>query len=98
MAKKDTTRTPRSRIRAALRQLSLRSRERATALKIAERTCKICNRKASVAKGRELKVEAHHTCPPKWEELIDLIITEVLQRPEDYMVLCKECHRKEHDV
>lgn len=52
--------TPRSRVRQSLRQLSLRCRERAQALKDAKYTCERCGAKKSVANGREVKVEAHH--------------------------------------
>ena len=95
--KKDTTRTPRSKVKNAIRQLWLRSRERATALKNAKYTCEYCNRKQSKAKGKELKVEVHHAHGIDWDGIVDLIIERVLQRPDDYIVLCKDCHKKEHE-
>ena len=52
--------TPRSKVRAALRQLWLRSRERAAALKREKYTCQRCGVKQSKAKGKEQKVEVHH--------------------------------------
>ena len=97
MGRKDETRTPRSRVKNAIRQLWLRSRERAYAIKLAGRSCSKCHKKASVAKGREVKLEVHHTFGIDWDGLVDLIIDRVLQRPEDYTVLCKGCHKAHHD-
>lgn len=90
--------TPRSRVRAALRQLWLRSRERAAALKAADRRCAECGVKASVAKGREVAVEVHHLDGVDWEELIDLVYDRLLCPPEKLQVLCKSCHAGEHRV
>jgi predicted HNH restriction endonuclease len=90
--------TPRSRVRAALRQLWLRSRERAAALKREGNTCQICKRKASKAKGKEFSVEVHHIdgiC--NWDKLIDLVFEQLLCDPSLLEVLCKECHEKEHE-
>ena len=88
--------TPRSRVRAALRQLWLRSRERAAALKAADRRCAECGVKASVAKGREVAVEVHHLDGVDWEELIDLVYERLLVSPGKLQVLCKRCHAAEH--
>ena len=96
MARKDMTRTPRSRVKNALRQLWLRSRERNHALKMADRTCKVCGVKASQAKGREVKVQVDHTHGIDWDGIVSLIVERVLQRPEDYTVLCEKCHKKKH--
>ena len=52
--------TPNSRIKSCLRQLFLRSRERAKCLKDAGYTCEICGAKQSRAKGKEVYVEVHH--------------------------------------
>ncbi len=90
--------TPRSRVRAALRQLWLRSRERAAALKAADRRCAVCDAKASVAKGREVAVEVHHLDGVDWEELIDLVYERLLVSPRKLRVLCKHCHADEHRV
>ena len=97
MGKKLAT-TPRSRVRAALRQLWLRSRERAAALKAAGRVCQGCQRKASVAKGREFKVEVHHLEGiGNWEKVIDLVFEEILCDPSKLRPLCRACHDKEHE-
>ena len=90
--------TPRSKIRAAVRQLWLRSRERAAALKNAKYCCSRCGIKQSKAKGREQKIEVHHRAGiDNWERVIDIIATEILCTPADYEVLCPECHKAEHN-
>ena len=90
--------TPRSRVRAALRQLWLRSRERAAAIKREANTCEVCGKKGSVAKGREVKIEVHHrTGEIPWEPLIDYIFKHLLTSPDDLEVLCKQCHLDKHD-
>ena len=87
--------TPRSRVRAALRQVWLRSRERAAALKRDEHTCQKCFRKASVAKGKEFKVEVHHKKGSiDWEPIIDMIYRELLVDPIDLITFCPACHPK----
>lgn len=76
--------------------LWLRSRERNTALKLKERTCERCHVKASVAQGREVKIEVHHkdgVC--NWEEIIEEIRKQLLVEPEKLEVLCKTCHHEE---
>ena len=52
--------TPNSKIKASLRQLFLRSRERAAAIKRDGYTCQVCGAKQSRAQGREVYVEVHH--------------------------------------
>ena len=95
MPKKDPNKTPRSRIRACLRQLWLRSRERAAAIKRDKYTCQKCGAKQSKAKGKEVKVEVHHKEGIDWDMIIDLIQANILQTPEDLETLCKHCHDKE---
>ena len=96
MGKKLPT-TPRSRVRAALRQVFLRSRERAAALKREQNTCECCKRKASKAKGKEFKVEVHHKRGVlNWSKILDLVYEQLLCDPELMQVLCKECHAEEH--
>jgi len=93
---KKTLWTPRSRVRSALRQLFLRSRERAAAVKREGNTCECCRRKGSVAKGKEVKIEVHHqdgVC--NWEVLIDEVYRSLLCPSDKLKVLCKECHQKE---
>ena len=74
--------TPNSRIKAALRQLFLRSRERAKCLKDAKYTCK-CGAKQSRAKGKEVYVEVHHKegiC--NWAELYSVVREYLLCDPK----------------
>ena len=97
MVKKNTRRTPNSKIKAALRQLWLRSRERGTAIKEQKYTCRRCGTKQSKAKGKEVAVEVHHIDGIDWDSLCDLIRERLLQTPEDYEVLCKHCHTDEHN-
>lgn len=87
--------TPRSRVRAAIRQLWLRSRERAAAIKAASNTCS-CGAKGSRARGKEVQIEVHHLNGIEWEKIIDYIYRHVLVDPKHLEVLCKECHAKEH--
>ena len=87
--------TPTSQIKAALRQLWLRSRERAAAIKRDGYTCQTCGAKQSRAKGREVYVEIHHLLGIKWKEIIEYIRKEILIDPEGLTTLCKECHKKE---
>ncbi len=89
--------TPRSRVRAALRQLFLRSRERAAALKRMQHRCERCNIKASTARGREVKVQVHHRKGiGNWDKVIDAVFSELLCDPKFLEVLCVDCHNKEH--
>lgn len=86
--------TPRSKVRAALRQLWLRSRERAAAIKRDKYTCRKCNRKQSKAKGKEFKVEVHHINGVKWERLIDGVYEMLLCDPSLLITFCEDCHNK----
>ena len=89
--------TPRSRVRAALRQLYLRSRERAARLKLAGNCCERCKVKASKAKGREVGVQVHHKKGiAQWEKIIDLIFEQLLVDPSLLEVVCVDCHKAEH--
>lgn len=88
--------TPNSQIRSALRQLFLRSRERAKRLKLDGYTCQMCGKKQSRAKGKEVYVEAHHkkgVC--NWQRIFEVIREELLCGPDGLETLCKECHQKE---
>jgi hypothetical protein len=89
--------TPRSRIRAALRALWLRSRERASAIKREQGCCEICKAKQSVAKGREVKLEVHHNEGIEWEKMIDYVYRHLLCNPQHLTVLCKSCHTTTHE-
>ncbi len=87
--------TPNSRIKAALRQLWLRSRERAAALKRDKYTC-VCGAKQSRAKGREVFVEVHHLEGVlNWSEIYDFIRAALLCCPEHLKTMCVDCHKKE---
>lgn len=88
--------TPNSQIRAALRQLWLRSRERGQAVKDQHNTCVKCGRKGSVAKGREVRINVHHKAGVDWSGLLDLIRERLLQTPADYDCMCEECHVSLH--
>lgn len=88
--------TPRSRVRAALRQLFLRSRERAAAIKRDKYTCQCCGVKQSKAKRQEVKVEVHHKEGVlNWDKIIDAVYEDLLCNPERMETLCLECHKKE---
>jgi hypothetical protein len=93
MGKKLLT-TPRSRVRSALRQVWLRSRERAAAIKRETGHCQDCGVKQSVAKGREVKIEVHHEDGVEWDRLIEQVYKYLLCSPDRLRVLCKECHAK----
>ncbi|MDD5010441.1 MAG: HNH endonuclease signature motif containing protein, partial [Syntrophorhabdaceae bacterium] len=84
--------TPRSRVRAALRQLWLRSRERAAAIKRDKYTCQMCNRKQSKAKGKEFKVEVHHLDGVRWEQMVDIVYEMLLCDPQNLLTVCEDCH------
>ena len=88
--------TPNSRIKSALRQLWLRSRERAKRLKIDNYTCQKCGIKQSRAKGREVYIEVNHKEGVlNWEEVYRVIREFLLCDPEYLETLCKECHKQE---
>ena len=86
--------TPRSRVTNALRQLWLRSRERAKVAKEHHNTCVHCGAKGSVAKGREVKIQVHHDPPIDWNGVVDMVFERLLNAPQ--YPLCKKCHAKEH--
>ena len=85
--------TPNSRIKSTLRMLFMRSRERAAVLKRDDRTCQVCGVKASVAKGKEVKVEVHHKEGiENWDEIYKVIRKHLLCDPSGMDTLCKNCH------
>jgi len=98
MAKK-LPNTPRSRIRAAIRMLWLRSRERAKVLKDAGHRCSNCNIKQTRAgkdKDKWVYVEVHHVSKIDiWKEVIDMIEKAILR--SEQKCLCKDCHKDLHD-
>jgi len=87
--------TPRSRIRQVLRQLWMRSRERAAALKSTGYCCADCGIKQSKATGKEVGLEVHHEPEIDWDGIFDLIEERFLKVPQ--IPLCKECHKKRHE-
>ena len=96
MAKKRADYTPSSTIRAALRRLWLRSRERQSRLKQDGYTCQKCGAKQSRAAGREVYVEVHHKDGiDNWGELIEAVRQKLLCNVDDLETLCKNCHREE---
>lgn len=89
--------TPRSRVRASIRQTWLRSRERAAAIKREGNCCEECGRKGSKAAGREVAIEVHHREGIDWERVIDYVFRHVLVHPDALEVLCKDCHHERHE-
>ena len=90
--------TPKSQIVSALRLLWLRSRERAAAIKRDLNTCQVCNRKGSVAKGKEVRIEVHHLQEGdiNWDRIVRVIRAELLCDPKGLITLCKEDHKDVH--
>lgn len=93
--------TPRGRVKNMLRLLSLRCRERSEAMKRADYSCGKCGAKQSKAAGREVRVEAHHMNPIAAEDamrrIIDMVFEYILVPPEQWEVLCVDCHQEEHE-
>lgn len=88
--------TPNSKIKAAVRNLFLRSRERANAIKRDEYTCVRCGAKQSKAKGREVSVEVHHKEGVlNWDEIYRVLRKYLLCDPAHMETLCKQCHEQE---
>lgn len=86
--------TPRYKIKRSLAKLFLVSRERSDAIKRDNYSCQKCGVKASVRKGFEQKVQVHHKKGIKfWNEIIDLIYSELLCNPDDLETLCPDCHK-----
>lgn len=90
--------TPRSTIRAALRRLWLRSRERAEALRRTGYCCQNCGIKQSRAKGKEISLEVHHVnhVSANIEQAIDAVYACLIHPADQLMPLCKDCHNKIH--
>ena len=84
--------TPNSQIKSALRQLFLRSRERAACIKECNNTCQTCGVKGTTAKGRQIKVQVHHRRGiDNWPALYQAI-RDYLLNGKDMVVLCETCH------
>ncbi len=96
MGKKSLT-TPRSRIRAALRQVWLRGRERAAAIRRDCYTCQVCGVKQRMEKKQYVtKVQVHHKAGiMDWNEIIDFVLASGLFCSPDYLTtICEKCHQK----
>jgi len=97
MGKKSLS-TPRSRVRAALRQVWLRSRERAAALKREGNCCESCGVKQSKRVGHEVKIACHHRHGINWDYILEEIYKHILCDPAELEVLCEECHNNLHEM
>jgi predicted HNH restriction endonuclease len=85
--------TKKTHIVRGLRQIWLRSAERAEALKRDGYTCQVCKRKQTMKKGQEFKVQVHHKAGiGNWDRVIEVIREEILCDPNQLQTLCKECH------
>jgi plasmid maintenance system antidote protein VapI len=90
--------TPRGKVKKILRQLFVRSRERAAALKAAGYCCESCGIKQSRKDGAEVTLEVHHIKGISgWEALIDMVYAELLCSPDMLQVLCRGCHSRQHE-
>ena len=90
--------TPRSRVRAALSQLFLRSRERAAAIKRTGNCCEACGAKfraKATANGPECRGTVHHLDGGAIDEVMDLIFSRLLCDPARLRPLCGPCHDAE---
>jgi 5-methylcytosine-specific restriction endonuclease McrA len=75
--------------------LSLRCREKASAMKRDNYSCVECGAKKSTRKGHEVKLEMHHVHGiQNWAIIIETIRKYLLCKPEDWQTLCKNCHTK----
>jgi 5-methylcytosine-specific restriction endonuclease McrA len=84
--------TPRSQVRSALRQLWLRSRERAAALKRDKYSCVECGIKQSRAKGKRVDIEVDHLDGVRWEQIMEYIYRHLIVPPEKLETVCKAHH------
>lgn len=85
-------RTSRAKIKGELRRLFVQSVERAEAIKRDKYSCCNCNKKQSVKKGFECKVQVHHLDSIDWDAIIDLITSQLLCDSSRLQTLCVECH------
>jgi len=89
------SRTQKKLIKAYLRQLFLKSRERSNVCKRDAYTCQKCGKKQSKKKGCEVKINVDHVKGiDVWEEICNLIYDKLLcsAHLEDLQVLCTDCH------
>ena len=92
MAKKNPRKTPRGRVRAMLRAFSLKSRERAFAMRRDNYSCQVCGIKQTKRKGHEVKVVCHHINGAQLEAIVDMVYEHLLCDPDFLLTLCVECH------
>ena len=87
------TRTSRAKIKGHLRQMWVRSYERAEAMKRDKYSCQKCGIKQSKKKGVEVSVQVHHKEGIDiWDNIIELITQHILCDPNKLQTLCNECH------
>ena len=86
--------TPKSRVRSALRQVWLRSRERAAALKRDHYQCQDCGIRQSTRKGHIVKVEVDHLDGIEWNKILEYIYRHILVDPSKLETVCRPCHQK----
>ena len=76
-----------------LRQMFLRSCERNQCLQRDKYTCQLCNKKQTMKKGFEFKVECHHIKGiDVWDNIISLIQEQLLCDVDELQTLCRDCH------
>jgi len=76
-----------------LRQMFLRSCERNQCLQRDKYTCQLCNKKQTMKKGQEFKVECHHIMGiDVWDNIISLIQEQLLCDVDELQTLCRDCH------
>ena len=88
--------TTKSKIVAALRNLWLRSGERAECLKKQHYTCQRCGIKKTNTKEKVVKVQVHHKEGVlNWDDIVREIRKNLLCDVDKLECLCVECHKKE---
>lgn len=88
--------TDRKVIKGHLRQIFLRSRERAACFKRDGYRCRKCGIKQCKAKGSKVSIQCDHIKGIDiWDEVIQLIRDKILcdGHPEDLQTLCTHCHK-----
>ena len=100
-----TNRTRITDIRRALRSRWLWSPERNERLKYDNRTCQVCGKKQTTAKGKEHKVTVHHIngidpvdkLNPNWTKFVNQLFCPI----EALKTVCSpkygDCHKLEHE-
>lgn len=91
--------TPNSRIRASLRVLWLRSRERQACLRAHGNCCAECGIKQTASKGNEVRLDVHHSNGVgNWDRIFQVIREELLCDPKHLVPLCEKCHEELHEA